>query len=147
MSNISLTANFELDDTLKSSNSYDAIVIEYFQKALEKHFDKVSFHENNPLHFTCLLKTKIVNPCVSLKVVLHTKYHGNKVKVLIDVFTKPNGWFWFAIIISIVLTIIYPWLVFLYFLIDYLLYSYQKRISINNLNQAFKKFKFMVEKI
>jgi hypothetical protein len=87
---LSLEDNISKEDILNETKNY-----------LHRNFNKVKFEENSLENvFSSRVKSKILNPVVSLEGKIEIKVKERKSKVFIDVDTKLNGWFWFEIILG-----------------------------------------------
>ncbi len=131
-----------------SINEKDAIK-EYLSECFSGYFDKFQYknNANDYLNFECKIKTKLINPCVTLNGIAQSDVKDGKLKIMVNIKAKPNGWFWFGIALSVFLTILYPLFVVLYFAFDFIVYYLQKNKSIENARLAFEQFKFALERI
>ena len=94
---LSLEDNISKEDILNETKNY-----------LHRNFNKVKFEENSLENvFSSRVKSKILNPVVSLEGKIEIKVKERKSKVFINVDTKLNGWFWFEIILGLFFPIIW----------------------------------------
>lgn len=134
MSDITLTQTVESDMPLS-----EEIIKNTLQDVLKDQFANFKFNKRTPGQFSCRVKTKLFNPIVSLQGTLQSQISGNKARIMIDASTKTNGWFWF--------TILFSFLFWPLFLLDFWMFSSQKKKSIEAFNSAFKQMEFKLGKI
>ncbi len=118
-------------------------VIAKIEEALKKEFDKVKIKngKDGEPELNCRVKTKLLNPIVSIKGAVRVQTKDNKAKVMIDADTKTNGWFWFTFIIGFVFWPLWgmPWPLWLGM---FFLYSSQKKSSIQSFEKVFERMEF-----
>lgn len=111
-------------------------VMEKIEGALKREFDKVKINngKDGTPELSCRVKTKLMNPIVTVKGPIKIQIKENKAKIMIDADTKTNGWFWFTILISF---LFWP-----LFIMDYFIYSSQKKASIQAFEKVFERMEF-----
>ncbi len=138
--------DINLSFAFNSSNQMDEGQIQQiFLDTANKYIEHVKFFGNPPERFMGRIRTSILNPVVS--VVGEFKAHADesKGKVTVDVSIRPNGWMWFMLATSVVATLFYFPLFWLWFGIDIVLYIYQKNRTLERMREAFEEFKFRVQ--
>lgn len=129
MSDITLTL------TLDSVKPLDNQTINMaFADAMSAKCDKFKFDVANPQQFKCRVKTKMFNPIVSLKGTITNNIVENKAKMMIEASVGVNGWFWFTILCSL-----FFWPLFI---LDYIMYTNQKKNSLEALQHALNQVEF-----
>ncbi|MEX0739829.1 MAG: hypothetical protein WD071_10860 [Pseudohongiella sp.] len=111
-------------------------VMSKIEDALRKEFDKVEIGagtDNEPQLY-CRVKTKLLNPIVSIKGKINVQTKDNRAKVMIDADTKTNGWFWFTFMIGI---FFWPLWLLMFFM-----YWSQKKSSIQSFEKVFERMEF-----
>ncbi len=146
-----IMGNYDLNLFAEANSSVmnkEDVLKKYLAEAFTSYFDKFEYTTDSYGHikFNSRIKTKIINPCVSLKGIVQPNIKDGKTQIMVNIKAKPNGWFWFGIGLSVVLTIIFPLFVVLYFAFDFLLYYMQKNTSLENSKRAFEQFKYALEK-
>lgn len=146
-----LMGNYDLNLFAETDSSVicnEDVMKRYLAEAFKSYFDKFEYTAESygRISFNSRIKTKILNPCVSLKGIVQPDIKDGKTRIMVNIKAKPNGWFWFGIGLSVVLTIIFPLFVVLYFAFDFLLYYLQKNTSLENSKLAFEQFKYVLEK-
>jgi hypothetical protein len=131
MSALTITKIIESDENISKD-----IIIEKIEEALKKEFNKVKIIDGKDgvPELRCRVKTKLLNPIVSIRGPIKIQTKGNKAKVMIDVDTKTNGWFWFTLIIGLFFL---PLLIMMFFM-----YSSQKKSSIKSFEKVFERMEF-----
>ena len=135
MSDITLTQTIESDMPLSED-----IIKNTMREALNERFDKFKFYKKNPEKFRCRVKSKLLNPIVSLRGTLQSQIQGNKAKLMIDASTKTNLWFWVTLLLWLILC--FPLLLLMFWI-----HSSQKKRSIEAFNSAFKQIEFQLGKV
>ena len=143
-----ITGNYDLNlvvETDSSNMNLKDNIKQHLSDAFSVYFDKfkyTSYHDGF-MSFDCQVKTTILSPCITLKGFAQTKIKEDKMKIIVNIKTEPNGWFWFNIIVSVVIILFYPLLFVFCFAIDFILYYTQKNKSIENARKAFEQFRFI----
>tara|TARA_R110000823_G_scaffold96554_31_gene210299 strand:+ start:1157 stop:1567 length:411 start_codon:yes stop_codon:yes gene_type:complete len=111
-------------------------VITKIEEALKKEFDKVKIKngKDGEPELYCRVKTKLLNPIVSIKGPMKVQTKDNKAKLMIDADTKTNGWFWFTFVVGL---FFWP----LWLLMFFMYYS-QKKSSIQAFEKVFERMEF-----
>jgi hypothetical protein len=131
MSAITLSKVIEAKDTISFVK-----IIALIEDALKKDFDNVQMRKsaNDEFELTCRVRTKLLNPIVSIKGVVKIQINENKAKIMIDADTKTNGWFWFTFFVGIFFMPLWAGMVIMFFL--------QKQSSIQSFNNIFDRMSF-----
>jgi hypothetical protein len=136
MSDITISKTINIDEGIDKER-----LISMIDEEIHIDFDKVKI-EDEGSHYSlyCRVKTKLLNPIVSLKGTIQTNIKGNKARILIDVGTKTNGWFWFTFIIFLFFS---PW-IFLPIGFFFLMFMYfsQKKKSTEAFQNVFERLSF-----
>jgi len=131
MSALTITKIIEAEESISKEE-----VMEKIEEALKREFDKVKIKDgkDGTPELSCRVKTKLMNPIVTVKGPIKIQIKENKAKIMIDADTKTNGWFWFTILISL-----FFWPLFI---LDYFMYSSQKKSSIQAFEKVFERMEF-----
>ena len=131
MSALTITKVIESENKISKEEIFEKI-----EDALKKEFDKVKvkLNKEGEQELKCRVKTKLLNPIVTMKGPIKVQTKDNKAKVMIDTDTKTNGWFWFTFIIGL---FFWPLWVLMFFM-----YSSQKKSSVQSFEKVFERMEF-----
>jgi len=131
MSALTITKVIEADEAITKDE-----VIQKIEEALKSEFDKVKIKvgKDGVPELRCRVKTKLLNPIVSVRAPIKIQTKENKAKVMIDGDTKTNGWFWFTLLIGFTFPILWIMMFFMY--------SSQKKSSIQSFEKVFERMEF-----
>lgn len=131
MSALTITKVIEAEGAISKEE-----VMEKIEEALKSEFDKVKIKDgkDGTPELSCRVKTKLLNPIVSIKGPIKIQTKENKAKVMIDADTTTNGYFWFTFIIGL---FFWPLWLLMFFM-----YSSQKKASIQSFEKVFERVEF-----
>ena len=131
MSALTITKVIESKDTIT-----EEIIMREIKEALENEFNKVEISNNKDgiPELKCRVKTKLLNPIVSIRGLIKIQIKEKKAKIMIDADTKTNGWFWFTLIIGL---LFWPLLLMMVYM-----YISQKNSSIQAFDKVFERMEF-----
>ncbi len=111
-------------------------VLNRLNEAISKEFDnvKIAVGSGSDPMLKCRVKTKLFNPIVSLSGPLKIQTKANKAKVMIDVDTSTNVWFWFTVLVGFFFPPIWIIMIFMYFS--------QRKASVVALEKVFERLAF-----
>lgn len=99
MAEISYNFQIESEENLDENK-----ILNEMRNYLEREFNKVIFSGSG---FTSSVKSKLLNPVIKFDGNIEIKLKENKSKIYLNVSTKPNGWFWFEIIVGLFFPILW----------------------------------------
>ncbi|NMB80871.1 MAG: hypothetical protein GYA14_03545 [Ignavibacteria bacterium] len=108
-------------------------VVSILDEIINREFNdvKITKKDDETYEIYCRVKTKMFNPIVSLIGKLKISIKENKAKILIDVNTTTNGWFWFTVFVTVGCPILIP--------LDLYMYYGQRSKSISSFEKVFER--------
>lgn len=93
MAEIAHSFQIESDENLQEDQIFSEV-----SNYIQREFNKVNFTVQG---FTATVKSKLLNPVVKLNGSVDIKVKEKKAKVFLNVNAKPNGWFWFEVVVGL----------------------------------------------
>jgi len=107
MAEISYGYQIESDKPLQEDQ-----ILSEISNYIHQEFNKVRFYGNA---FSLIVKSKLLNPVIRFDGHIEVRIKDTKAKVFLNVNTKPNGWFWFEVIVGLFFPILWFLLGFQWF--------------------------------